>query len=70
MVRQKPPGHGIQASRLVKSICDVLGIKDLEVVIEGADKNFNHITKAFFLGLMRQRTHQVSEHDIVIKYPE
>jgi len=58
MVRQKPPGHGIQASRLVKSICDVVGIKDLEVVIEGADKNFNHITKAFFLGLMRQRTHQ------------
>lgn len=58
MVKQKPPGHGIKASRLIKSICDVVGISDLEVVIEGAHKNYNHITKAFFLGLMRQRTHQ------------
>jgi small subunit ribosomal protein S5 len=56
-VRQKPPGFGVKAHRTIKAACQVIGIQDLEAVIEGA-KNYNHIIKAFFLGLLRQRTHQ------------
>ncbi|TRY71493.1 hypothetical protein TCAL_12614 [Tigriopus californicus] len=56
-VRQKPAGYGIKAHRTIKSACDVIGIRDIEAVVEGAD-NYNHIIKAFFLGLLRQRSHQ------------
>ncbi len=35
----------------------MIGLKDLEVLHEGAS-NPNHKIKALFLGLMRQRTHQ------------
>ncbi len=33
-------------------------MKDLEVLQEERPKNYNHKVKAFFLGLMRQHTHQ------------
>ena len=58
MVKQKPPGHGIVAHRVIKSICEIIGIKDIEAVVDSSTRNYVHITKAFFLGLMRQRTHQ------------
>jgi len=58
MVLQKPPGHGIVAQRVIKSICELIGIKDLEAIVDSSTSNYLHITKAFFLGLMRQRTHQ------------
>jgi len=58
MVKQKPPGHGIVAQRVIKSLCELIGIKDLEAVVDSSTSNYLHITKAFFLGLMRQRTHQ------------
>ena len=35
------------------------GIKDLYAKVEGATSNIQHITKAFMLGLLRQKTHQV-----------
>ena len=35
------------------------GIKDLYAKVEGSQKNIQHITKAFMLGLLRQKTHQV-----------
>ncbi len=39
----------------------MIGLKDLEVVKDGSDnKHYGHMIKAFFLGLMRQRTH----HDL------
>ena len=56
-VLQKPPGYGIVAHRLITSVCELIGIKDLYAKIEGS-MNYNHILKAFFLGLLRQRTHQ------------
>ena len=34
------------------------GIKDLYAKVEGS-MNMQHITKAFMLGLLRQKTHQV-----------
>lgn len=56
-VRQKPAGFGVKAHRTIKSACDIIGIRDLEAEVEGAC-NYNHIIKAFFLGLLRQRSHQ------------
>ena len=57
MVLQKPNGYGVKAHRLIKSVCELIGIKDLAVKVEGS-MNYNHLLKAFLLGLLRQRTHQ------------
>ncbi len=56
-IHQRPNGFGIKAQRVIEAACKVIGIKDIEVKIEGS-RNYNKLVKAFFLGLMRQRTHQ------------
>ena len=57
-VKQQPPGHGVVAHRVIQAICQMVGIKDLYAKVEGSQKNVQHITKAFMLGLLRQKTHQ------------
>lgn len=52
-VWQKPEGYGLRCHRAIKTMCEVIGIKNLYAKIEGA-KNINHIMKAFFLGLIKQ----------------
>ena len=80
MVQQKAPGFGVQAHRIIKAICELVGIKDIRVkigkmiIIKTLSRNFSNsfffhvsegaisplnITRAFFLGLLRQRTHQL-----------
>ncbi|KAL1512648.1 hypothetical protein ABEB36_002207 [Hypothenemus hampei] len=54
-VWQKPEGYGLKCHRGIKTICEVIGIKDLYAKVEGA-MNINHIMKAFFLGLIKQKT--------------
>ena len=61
-VKQKPIGHGVVAHRVIKSACELIGIKDLEAVVEGSH-NPNSMIKAFFLGLLRQKTHQTLADD-------
>nr|CAD7589181.1 unnamed protein product [Timema genevievae] len=56
-VTKKPEGHGLICHRAIKTICEVLGIKDLYAKIEGPT-NLQHIVKAFFLGLLQQKTHE------------
>lgn len=56
-VTSQPEGHGLVCHRAIKSICQIIGIKDLHAKIEGST-NVNHIMKAFFLGLIRQKTHE------------
>lgn len=56
-VTKKPEGYGLKCHRVIKIICEVLGIRDLHAKVEGA-MNVQHITKAFFLGLLQQKTHQ------------
>eukprot|EP00088_Acartia_fossae_P056742 TRINITY_DN6609_c0_g1_i6.p1 TRINITY_DN6609_c0_g1~~TRINITY_DN6609_c0_g1_i6.p1 ORF type:complete len:457 (-),score=88.25 TRINITY_DN6609_c0_g1_i6:368-1738(-) len=56
-VEQRPAGYGIVAHRAVKAICEMAGIKDIYAKV-GNNKNPVHITKAFILGLLRQKTHQ------------
>ena len=46
-VKQKPIGHGVVAHRVIKSACELIGIKDLEAVVEGSH-NPNSMIKAFF----------------------
>ena len=58
-VKQQPPGHGVVAHRAIQAICQMVGIKDLYAKVEGSVSNIQHITKAFMLGLLRQKTHQV-----------
>jgi small subunit ribosomal protein S5 len=53
-----PNRHGVVAHRVIKAACEVIGIKDLEAVVEGSF-NTNALVKAFFLGLLRQKTHQI-----------
>ncbi|GJQ80194.1 mRpS5 [Trypoxylus dichotomus] len=61
-VSQRPPGHGLICHRAIKTICNVVGIKDLYAKVEGST-NLQHIVKAFFLGLLRQKTHQEIAED-------
>ncbi|XP_019873591.1 28S ribosomal protein S5, mitochondrial [Aethina tumida] len=56
-VYQKPEGYGLVCHRAIKTICEVVGIKNLYAKVEGST-NVNHIIKAFFLGLIKQKTHQ------------
>ncbi|KAB7498447.1 28S ribosomal protein S5, mitochondrial [Armadillidium nasatum] len=56
-VKKKPEGYGLRCHRVIKEICKVLGIKNLNAKVEGS-KNTQNITKAFFLGLLNQKTYQ------------
>ncbi|KAK7068008.1 28S ribosomal protein S5, mitochondrial [Halocaridina rubra] len=56
--RKKPEGYGLVCHRALKTICEVIGIKDMYAKVEGPTKNIQNLTKAFFLGLMKQKTHQ------------
>jgi small subunit ribosomal protein S5 len=57
-VERKPRGHGIEAHRVIKAICEMFGITDLYAKVEGVTKNQINMTKAFFLGLMNQKRYQ------------
>ncbi|XP_034475622.1 28S ribosomal protein S5, mitochondrial [Drosophila innubila] len=56
-VAKKPEGYGLVCHRAIQTICKAIGIKDLHAKIEGST-NLQHIVKAFFIGLMRQKTYQ------------
>uniref|UniRef100_A0A1A9VEQ0 Small ribosomal subunit protein uS5m n=1 Tax=Glossina austeni TaxID=7395 RepID=A0A1A9VEQ0_GLOAU len=55
-VSKKPEGYGLCCHRAIRTICKVVGIKDLHAKIEGST-NLQHIVKAFFIGLLKQKTH-------------
>ncbi|XP_031633025.1 28S ribosomal protein S5, mitochondrial [Contarinia nasturtii] len=53
-----PEGYGLrQNHRVIKTLCQLIGIKDLRTKVEGA-KHPQTITKAFLLGLLQQKTYQ------------
>lgn len=54
---QKPNGYGLICHRAIQTICKVIGIKDLYAKIEGST-NVQHIVKAFFIGIMQQRSYE------------
>lgn len=56
-VARKPEGYGLVCHRAIKTICETIGIKNMYAKVEGAI-SVQHVTKAFFLGLMQQRNYQ------------
>ncbi|OWR43990.1 mitochondrial ribosomal protein S5 isoform 2 [Danaus plexippus plexippus] len=56
-VQKKNEGYGLVCHRAIREICQAIGIKDLRAKVEGSN-NLQHIVKAFFIGLLQQRTHQ------------
>ena len=57
-VRKLPKGSGIKGHRCVTAICEAVGLTDIECKVEGSTKNYLNITRAFFNGLMKQKTYQ------------
>lgn len=57
-VERKPRGHGVEGHRVVKKICEMFGITDMYADVKGVTKNQINMTKAFFLGLMNQKSYQ------------
>jgi small subunit ribosomal protein S5 len=60
-VEKKPEGYGLVCHRAIKTICEVVGIKDLYAKCEGSP-TVQHVVKAFFLGLLSQKRYdQIAE---------
>ena len=51
-----PPGYGFVGHRAIKTICDVIGIRDLYAKVEGTP-NMQKLVKCFLAGLEKQETH-------------
>jgi small subunit ribosomal protein S5 len=56
-VQKKPEGFGLICHRAIKEICQLVGIRDLHAKVEGAT-GVQHIVKAFFLGLLKQKKYE------------
>jgi len=56
-VQKKPEGYGLVCHRALRTICQVVGIKDLYAKVEGSTRNIQNLTKAFMLGLIQQKTY-------------
>lgn len=53
-VKRMPKGHGLKCHRVLKTICQIIGIEDILVKEEGRVKNTLKLTQAFFKGLVEQ----------------
>ncbi|XP_033347865.1 putative 28S ribosomal protein S5, mitochondrial [Bombus vosnesenskii] len=56
-VQQKQKGYGLKCHRVIKTCCEAIGIKDLYAKVEGST-NVAYIVKAFFIGLLQQKTYE------------
>ncbi|EZA58636.1 hypothetical protein DMN91_009039 [Ooceraea biroi] len=56
-VKKMHEGYGLICHRAIKACCEAIGIKDMYAKVEGST-NLQHIIKAFFIGLLRQKSHQ------------
>ncbi|KAL1232181.1 Small ribosomal subunit protein uS5m [Trichinella pseudospiralis] len=56
--QRMPEGYGLHCHRALKSICEVVGIKNLYARVEGNTRCYQSLTKAFFTGLLNQETYQ------------
>lgn len=52
-----PEGYGLQTHRIIKTLCNLIGIKDLRTKCEGST-NPQSIVKAFLVGLLQQKSYQ------------
>lgn len=56
--QRRPAGFGLRCHPRLQKICEVIGIKDIYVKVEGSTKNYLALTHAFVTGLLNQETHQ------------
>ncbi|ESO03920.1 hypothetical protein HELRODRAFT_79614 [Helobdella robusta] len=56
-IHKKERGYGLRCHRVLKTICDLLGIKDLHCKVENSTKNVQSVTRAFFDAVTHQETH-------------
>ncbi|CAI4223004.1 unnamed protein product [Auanema sp. JU1783] len=56
--QRRPPGFGLTCHPRLMKICEVIGIKDIYVKVEGSTKNYLALTHAFITGLLNQESHQ------------
>jgi len=49
-----PAGHGLKCHRIIKLVCELVGIKDLYAKVEGS-RNPKNIVKAFISGLLNSK---------------
>ncbi|KOC64746.1 28S ribosomal protein S5, mitochondrial [Habropoda laboriosa] len=56
-VKQKHKGYGLKCHRAIQACCEAIGITDLYAKLEGSS-NTGNIVKAFFVGLLQQKTHE------------
>jgi len=56
--QRRPKGFGLVAHARLMKICEVVGIKDIYVKVEGSSTNYQALTAAFFTGLLNQESHQ------------
>ncbi|XP_011686328.1 PREDICTED: 28S ribosomal protein S5, mitochondrial-like [Wasmannia auropunctata] len=56
-VKKMHEGYGLVCHRAIKVCCEAIGIKDIYAKVEGPI-NLQHIIKAFFIGLLQQKSYQ------------
>ncbi|XP_012530208.1 28S ribosomal protein S5, mitochondrial [Monomorium pharaonis] len=56
-VKKMHQGYGLVCHRAIKVCCEAIGIKDIYAKVEGS-MNLQHIVKAFFIGLLQQKSYQ------------
>ncbi|CAJ0582419.1 unnamed protein product, partial [Mesorhabditis spiculigera] len=56
--QRQPKGFGLICHPRLAKICELLGIKDIYVKVEGSTRNYLALTQAFITGLINQETHQ------------
>ena len=47
-------GYGLRCHRVIKSICQLLGIRNLHCKVEASTSNVQNVTKAFFNAVINQ----------------
>jgi len=52
-------GHGLVSHRVISTICEMMGIRDIHAKVEGSTKNVKAITKGFFNALIHQVSSRV-----------
>ncbi|KRZ76182.1 Protein sel-1 -like protein 1 [Trichinella papuae] len=71
--QRMPEGYGLHCHRALKSICEVVGIKNLYARVEGNSRCYQSLTKAFFTGLLNQETYQQladRKRLLVVEFPK
>ena len=69
LVKKKPEGYGLVCHRAIKCICEMVGIKDIYAKVEGS-LNLQHVVKAFFIGLLKQKNLEVLANETALNIVE